>query len=125
MSNLDYNEAVQPKEVTTDVKQDQGKMRYDLMPFDALDEVALVLTYGVKKYPRPEENWRVNSTFEDIARYKAALLRHYSAMAQGEVYDMGTPEKPGTGRPHMACIATNSLFILALEKKYGVYNEKS
>jgi len=107
----------------TEVKKDQGKMRYDLMPFDALDEVALVFTYGVTKYLKPEENWRINSTIEDIPRYKAALLRHYSAMAQGEVYDMGTPENPGTLRPHMACIATNSLIILALEKKFGIYNQ--
>jgi hypothetical protein len=100
----------------TNVKQDTGKLRYDLMPFDALDYVAKVLTYGIKKYPRPEENWRVNSVKDDIYRYKAALLRHYSAMAQGETLDSES------GLPHMAHIATNSLFILALEKQFEVYN---
>ncbi|MCI4435428.1 MAG: hypothetical protein JHC33_01275 [Ignisphaera sp.] len=100
----------------TSVKQDSGKLRYDLMPFDALDYVAKVLTYGIKKYPNPVENWRMNSVKADISRYKAALLRHYSAMAQGEILD------PESGLPHMAHIATNSLFILALEKKFGVYN---
>jgi hypothetical protein len=100
----------------TSVKQDEGKLRYDLMPFDALDYVAKVLTYGIKKYPKPEENWRINSKKEDIPRYKAALLRHYSSMAQGEIVDLES------GLPHMAHIATNSLFILALEKQFGVYN---
>lgn len=111
---MDQIEADLNKE--TMVKQDQGKLRYDLMPFDALDSVADILTYGIKKYPKPEENWRVNSKKEDIPRYKAALLRHYSLMAQGEVFDSES------GLPHMAHIATNSLFIIALEKKYGVYD---
>ncbi len=95
----------------TEVKLDQGKLRYDLMPFDALDAVAEILTYGIKKYPKPEENWRVNSTKEDIARYKAARLRHISMEAQGQVYD------EESGMPHEWHIATNSLFIIALEKK--------
>ena len=103
----------------TEVKQDQGKMRYDLMPFDALDEVAKVLTYGVNKYPKPEENWRVNSKPEDIKRYTAALLRHFSANEQGSKLD------PESGLPHMAHIATNALFIIALEKKFITIGDKS
>ena len=106
--SLDFN--------VTEVKQDQGKLRYDLMPFDALDAVAEVLTYGIKKYPKPEENWRVNSTLEDIPRYKAARLRHISLAAQGQVFD------EESGLPHEWHISTNSLFIIALEKMYGVYN---
>ena len=101
----------------TEVKLDQDKLRYDLMPFDALDAVAEVLTYGIKKYPKPEENWRVNSTLEDIPRYKAARLRHISLAAQGQVFD------EESGLPHEWHIATNSLFIIALEKKYEVYND--
>lgn len=101
----------------TSVKLDKGKLRYDLMPFDALDAVAEVLTYGIKKYPKPEENWRVNSTLEDIPRYKAARLRHISLAAQGQVFD------EESGLPHEWHISTNSLFIIALEKKYGVYND--
>lgn len=103
--------------MSSEVKQDKGKRRLDLLPWDAIDCVGDVLTYGIQKYPKPEENWRVNSTEEDIPRYKAAMLRHYSAMMQGETRD------PESGLPHMAHIATNSLFLLALEKKYGVYDE--
>lgn len=103
--------------MSSEVKQDKGKRRMDLLPWDALDSVGDILTYGINKYPKPEENWRVNSKLEDISRYKAALLRHYSAMVQGETRDSES------GLPHMAHIATNSLFIVALEKKYGVYDE--
>ena len=101
--------------MSSEVKQDKGKRRLDLLPWDAIDLVGDVLTYGINKYPNPEENWRINSSKEDIARYKAALLRHYSAMAQGDMLD------EESGLPHMAHIATNSLFILALEQSYDVY----
>ena len=100
----------------TSVKQDHGKRRMDLLPWSALDSVGDVLTYGKKKYPKPEETWLVNSTQEDISRYRAALVRHLSAKAQGEVFDVES------GLPHDAHIATNSLFIIALEKKYGGYD---
>lgn len=96
----------------TEVKLDNGKRRMDLLPWDALDEVGNVLTYGVNKYPNPEQNWKVNSTKDDIKRYKAALIRHFSKMEQGELYD------EESGCLHSACIATNSLFIIALEKKF-------
>ena len=96
----------------TEVKQDKGKNRLDLLPWDAIDEVGKVLTYGVNKYPKPEENWRVNSKPEDIKRYKAAILRHFSRIEQGELVD------PESGLEHMAHIATNALFIIALEKRF-------
>ena len=99
--------------MSSEVKQDVGKRRLDLLPWDALDLVGDVLTYGINKYPTPKENWRVNSTQEDIGRYRAALLRHLSAKAQGEAVD------PESGLLHDAHIATNALFILALEKKYS------
>jgi hypothetical protein len=98
----------------TQVKLDSGKLRYDLMPFDALDEVAKVLTYGIKKYPKPEENWRVNSTKKDIKRYMAAMLRHISELKQDRPFDSES------GMHHLAHIATNSLFMIALCKQYGV-----
>lgn len=97
----------------TPVKQDLGKLRYDLLPFDAVDEVVAVLNYGINKYPKPEENWRVNSSREDIKRYEAALLRHMSLHMQGELMD------EESGLPHMAQVATNALFIIALRRKYG------
>ena len=105
----------------TPVKQDLGKLRYDLLPFDAVDEVVRVLTYGIKKYPKPEENWRNNSTPEDLPRYKAALLRHMSEYMQGSLIDDG---EGGSGLPHIAQIATNALFLIALSKKFGCLEEK-
>ena len=99
------------------IKADKGKMRYDLVPFDALDEVAKVLTFGIRKYPSPEENWRVNSSPEDIKRYEAALLRHMSEHMQGRELD------DETGLSHMAHIATNAMFIIALKKGFSDASE--
>ena len=95
------------------VKQDKGKRRMDLLPFDALDKVGDVLTYGVKKYPNTEENWRENSSVEDIKRFEAALLRHLSEHKQGRLFD------DESGLSHMSHIATNALFILALEEMHN------
>ena len=96
----------------TQVKLDQGKLRYDLIPFHALDEVAKVLTYGVNKYPKPEQNWFVNSTKDDLKRYRAAILRHMSRVMQGEEID------EESGLRHLAQIATNCLFLIELEDKF-------
>ena len=60
--------------MSSEVKQDVGKRRLDLLPWDALDLVGDVLTYGINKYPTPKENWRVNSTQEDIGRYRVFKL---------------------------------------------------
>ena len=96
----------------TEVKKDKGKLRYDLVPFHALDEIAKVLTYGQEKYPEPENNWFVVSKPKDLKRYKAAVLRHMSRVMQGEELD------DESGLRHLAHIATNCLFIMELEDKF-------
>lgn len=100
-------------ETPSKVKDDKGKLRLDLLPWDALEEVGKILTYGIKKYPHPEENWKVNSTKEDIPRYEAALLRHMSKHMQGELLD------EESGLPHIAHAVTNGLFIISLMKRWG------
>lgn len=88
------------------IKHDTNKPRMDLLPFDALAEVARVMGVGAEKYG--DDNWRL---VEPATRYEAALLRHYAAYKSGEVND------PETGLPHLAHMATNALFILARSKK--------
>ena len=87
-------------------KHDTNKPRMDLLPFDALVEVAKVMAVGAEKYG--DDNWRL---VEPATRYEAALLRHYAAYKSNEVND------PETGLPHLAHMATNALFILARSKK--------
>lgn len=95
------------------IKHDADKPRMDLLPFDALEEVAKVLTFGAKKYT--ENGWQKVENAD--ARYRAAMLRHYCADQSGDKYDKES------GLLHAAHMATNALFVLwyeiQKEKKNG------
>ena len=82
-------------------KDDLNKVRLELLPWDALEEVGRILTYGAEKYG--PNQWRGVAQ----ERYIGALLRHLSAYQRGETYD------PESGQLHLAHLATNALFILA------------
>ncbi len=59
------------QDMTEAVKDDDGKLRYDLVPVEALEEIVKVLTFGAGKYkPR---NWEKGF---DYGRVYAALERH-------------------------------------------------
>jgi hypothetical protein len=101
------------EEQGSSTKLDKGKLRYDLVPFDALDEIVGVLTDGEIKYPSEGDlNWE-KTPENEIKFYKAALLRHMSKIMQGEVID------PDSNRRHMAHIGSNALIILALELRFN------
>ena len=89
------------------IKHDGGKVRWDLLPFEALGMVAIVLTYGAAKYE--EDGWR--SVPDARRRYFAALHRHLAAWWLGEALDAES------GLPHLAHVATNALFLLATENE--------
>jgi len=98
------------------VKHNSEKPRMDLLPFEALEEVAEVLTYGARKYS--DNGWQTVENGE--RRYLGAMLRHLAACERGEAQD------PESGLLHAAHMATNALFILWFEiqkergKDYGL-----
>jgi hypothetical protein len=78
------------------------KLRYDLIPADALEELVRVYTQGAAKYaPR---NWEKG--FDWMSVY-ASLMRHLQAWAQGEDRD------PETGRLHMSHVEWNAQVLVA------------
>lgn len=85
-------------------KDDTGKLRYDLVPFAALDEVVDVLTYGAQKYA--PENWR--HVPDAQTRYFAAAMRHLSRWKQGEIVD------DETGCDHLAHAVCCLMFLIEL-----------
>lgn len=87
-----------------DMKFDSEKPRLALLPFDALEQVGAVLTFGAAKYA--PNSWR--TVPNALERYTSALLRHLAAMQRGEVTDAES------GLPHAAHAACNALFIAAL-----------
>lgn len=65
-----------------DIKADQGKLRYDLLPVYALEGVAKIFTYGAQKYD--DNNW-MKSVQPD--RYYAAMMRHLAEFRKGNTLD--------------------------------------
>jgi hypothetical protein len=65
------------------VKSDSGKLRMDLIPPEAMEALAEVLTYGANKYD--DRNWEKGIRY---SRIYAATLRHLVSWARGQDYDL-------------------------------------
>lgn len=98
-TNLSLSEANELPKVA--LKHDQEKIRLELLPTEALEEVARVLTFGALKYD--DNNWRNGFNH---SRLHGAILRHLSAWNKGEDLD------PESGLPHIAHAACGTLFLL-------------
>jgi len=85
-----------------DLKTGKGKNRLDLLPWEALERIGEVLTYGANKYNL--DGWKTGGSTK--YRYEAALLRHFSKYKLGEDLDNES------GISHLAHMATNALFLL-------------
>lgn len=65
-----------------DLKADQGKLRYDLLPVYALEGLAQIFTYGAQKYD--DYNWMKSV---QPNRYYAAMMRHLAEFRKGNTLD--------------------------------------
>ena len=88
------------------VKFDAGKLRMDLLPPDALEALARILTDGAVKYG--SRNWERGMAW---SRPYAALLRHLLAWWGGQDTD------PESGHPHLWHVLTNAAFLVAYEQR--------
>ncbi|QOR59963.1 hypothetical protein [uncultured phage cr114_1] len=91
-------------------KNDQDKVRMDLVPLEAVEHIAEVLTMGCKKYG--ENSWQNLPDF--YKRYEAALLRHLTAIDKGELID------PESKLPHIDHVLCNAMFL-----SWGYHNGKA
>lgn len=89
------------------IKHDETKVPLDLLPFDALEEVAKVLNFGATKYGR--RNWEKGMAW---SRLLAATLRHLFAWSMRK----GPDEE--TNLSHLAHAACCVLFLLSYEIRY-------
>ena len=87
-------------------KHDKGKLRWDILPINATEEVVKVLNFGANKYGT--RNW---CNVEPV-RWFNGVMRHIAAYMKGEHLD------PETGLPHLAHAACSLLFILELTGGY-------
>ena len=95
-------------------KDDQGKVRMDLVHGDFVEEVAKVLTFGANKYA--EHNWRKGFKW---SRVMAACFRHLYAWMRGEDKD------PETGLSHLSHAACCLMFLIVFEKRNAGEDDRS
>lgn len=96
------NKQLMDKMKTEAVKADAGKVDWSLVPFEALEGMAQVLTFGAKKYD--SWNWTTNGGFQWM-RVMSSCLRHLFAFMRGEDND------PESGLSHISHAQCNLLFL--------------
>lgn len=89
---------------TEGVKHDQHKIRWDLVPYDAVNEIAKVLTFGAAKYEA--RNWENGMNW---SRAFGALQRHLTRWFHGQDKDKETR------LTHLANAGCCLFFLLAWE----------
>jgi hypothetical protein len=89
----------------------QKEERFDLFPYDALEEVARVYGRGAKKYA--DDNWLKGYSWRLSA---GAMMRHFARFMLGEDRvpgsPPGSPPDPTTGCLHLACVAWHALTLI-------------
>lgn len=81
-------------------KNDQEKIRLELLSVCFLEEIAKVMTFGAKKYD--SHNWRSGFAW---SRLLGAALRHLLAFMRGEDKD------PESGFSHLAHLGCCTMFL--------------
>lgn len=94
-------------------KFDGDKVRMELLSTEALRQIAMVMTFGAKKYD--SHNWRKGLEW---SRVLGALLRHTTAFLNGEDKD------PETGLSHMAHAGCCVMFLLEYEKTNKQFDDR-
>ncbi|KKN71189.1 hypothetical protein LCGC14_0423520 [marine sediment metagenome] len=91
---------------TAGFKFDKGKLRYDLIPTEAMKALATILTSGAEKYS--DRNWEGGMSWQ---RVYASLMRHLVAFESGEDLD------PESGELHMAHALCNVVFLVTYQMR--------
>lgn len=84
------------------LKFDNGKLRWDLLPIETIEEVVKVLTMGANKYA--PNNWQLVEDAKE--RYYAAMLRHIVEWRRGNTTD------DESGLNHLSHAMCNMVFLL-------------
>ncbi len=86
-------------------RYDEGKVRHDLIPGWAMEELAKVYTYGCNKYD--DNNWWKGMKWSKIM---GPLQRHYNKWKRGSQID------EESNCYHLAMVAWNAIALLCYEK---------
>jgi hypothetical protein len=114
----DYDEFDSLEDLMTDLskgkKDDQGKLRYDLIPPVALEELVKIYTHGAAKYG--DHNWEKGLSW---SRVFGAIMRHLWAFWKGEDYD------PESELSHVAHAAWGCFTLLTYMKEHRKLDDRS
>ena len=88
------------------IKHDADKLRYDLVPPEALEEIVKILTLGAAKYT--DRNWEKGINY---GRVYGALMRHMQAFWRGEDKDIES------GLSHLSHAGCCLFFLLTYERR--------
>ena len=99
--------------LTEGTKYDGDKLRFDLLPPEALQELVAVYTMGAKKYE--DRNWEKGIKW---GRVFGALQRHVWKFWEGEEQD------EESGLSHMAHAAWCCLALLQYSKKRRDFDDR-
>lgn len=88
------------------LKYDGDKLRYDLVPPEALEEIVKILTFGAQKYT--DRNWEKGINY---GRVYGALMRHLQAFWRGEDVD------PESGLSHLSHAGCCLFFLLTYDRR--------
>ena len=89
------------------LKDDTGKLRFDLITSESLTGMAEVLTLGANKYEA--NSWQ--NVEDGIDKHYASLMRHLIQWRQGEILDEESKLS------HIKHVLTNAMFLLHHESK--------
>jgi hypothetical protein len=93
------------------VKFDGEKPRFDLIPPEAMIELAQLYSFGAQKYC--DRNWEKGFRY---GRTFAAMMRHAWAWF-GAKLTGGDGVDPETGQSHMVSVAWNAFALITFEKR--------
>jgi hypothetical protein len=82
------------------LRYNEGKPKWSLISFKALEPLVRVIMYGVKKYE--QDNWKLST---DPIVPMDSLQRHLICLYEGEFLDKESK------LPHIAHIMANAMFI--------------
>ena len=88
-------------------KDDDGKLRWDLLPLNLIEKVVEIYTFGAEKYgPNTWQNLE-----DGYNRYKAAMFRHLMEFEKGNVID------DESGKEHLAHMVWNAIAMMHFAEK--------
>ena len=96
------------------VKNDDGKLRFDLVPVRPFEELARVYTIGAKKYA--DRNWENGLSW---GRVFGAMMRHAWAWWRGERHDLQD------GQHHLSSVAWCAFALMEYERTHPERDDRA